>query len=58
MIIHNDCFQQSITVSIDKQQEISSICNNPLHWHKAACGLTHLLNIYSPATLFLTSARY
>ena len=46
MIMHNDFFQQSITVSIDKQQEISSFCNNPLHWHKAACGLTHLLNIY------------
>ena len=45
MIIHNDFFQQSITVTIDKQQEISSFCNNPLHKHEAACSLTHFLNI-------------
>ena len=45
MIIHNDFFQQSITVSVDKQQEIPSFCSKPLHKHKDACSLTHFLYI-------------
>ena len=43
--IHND-FSTTITVSIYKQQEISSFCNNTLHKDKPECSSTQFWYIY------------